>query len=164
MSKSVLLCSFIFLIFSCADPTEEIKTTFNAIQNYQDVSSLTKLFDEESINYFSEMGKVAAAKNKMDIWNFCKRSSYPLSTRYMVQVLGLMNPTDSTAVIELEDVLAVASLADFGLIGNDIDFMNWKCQTINLRERLSTIKSIRKYILMYNPKFNFLKKQEKIGK
>jgi len=119
MSRNVLLCSFIFLIFSCADPTEEIKTTFNSIQNYQDVLSLTKLLDEESINYFSEMGKVAAAKNQVDIRNFCNRSTYPLSTRYMVQVLEMMNPTDSTSEIELEDVLTVASLADFGLIGID---------------------------------------------
>lgn len=37
----------------------------------------------------------------------------------MVQVLGMMEPSDSTAMIELEEVISIATLADFGPIGVD---------------------------------------------
>ena len=119
MSKSFLLFSLVFFLFSCGNPEEEIKTTFNSIRNYQDVESLIEKLDEGSINYFSEMGVVAASRVKPDIRNYCNASLYPLSTRYMVQVLEMMALSDSTSIIELEDVLAIAALADFGPIGTD---------------------------------------------
>ncbi|MFK7771217.1 MAG: hypothetical protein AB8F94_03720 [Saprospiraceae bacterium] len=119
MSKFFLLFSVVFFLFSCGNPEEEIKTTFNSIRNCQDVKSLVEMLDEGSINYFSEMGVVAASRVKPDIRNYCNASLYPLSTRYMVQVLEMMAPSDSTSIIELEDVLAIAVLADFGPIGTD---------------------------------------------
>ena len=119
MFKNVLLLSVIFLIFCCGNTEEEIKTTFSSIQNYQDAESLIEMLDEGSVNYFSEMGKVASSRMKIDIRNYCNASLYPLSTRYMVQVLEMMAPSDSTAIIELEDVISIAALADFGPIGVD---------------------------------------------
>jgi len=119
MSKHVLLLSFVFFLFSCGNTEEEIKTTFNSVRNYQDAKSVIEMLDEGSVNYFSKMGKVAASRNKTDIQIYCNTSRYPLSTRYMVQVLEMMGPTDSTSIIELEDVISIASLADFGPIGVD---------------------------------------------
>lgn len=119
MSKNVFLWSLVIFLFSCGNPEEEIKTTFNSIQNYQDSKSLVEMLDEGSVNYFSEMGKVAASRMKVDIRNYCNASLYPLSTRYMVQVLEMMAPSDSTSIIELEDVISIAALADFGPIGID---------------------------------------------
>ena len=119
MPKNFLLLSIVFLIFSCGNTEEEIKTTFNSIRNYQDVPSLIEMLDEESVNYFAGMGKVAATKKKRDIRIYCSSSPYPLSTRYMVQVLGMMELSDSTSIIELEDVISIAVLADFGPIGVD---------------------------------------------
>lgn len=119
MLRNTFFFSVVFLICSCGNTEEEIKTTFSAIQNYQDVPSLIEVLDEESVNYFSGMGKVAATKKKRDIRIYCSASPYPLSTRYMVQVLGMMEQSDSPSIIELEDVISVAVLADFGPIGVD---------------------------------------------
>lgn len=120
MTKNVLLISSLVLfLFSCGNPEEEIKTTFSAIQNYQEAKPLIEMLEEGSINYFSEMGRVAASRKKIDIRNYCNASLYPLSTRYMIQVLEMMGPSDSTSIIELEDVIAIAALADFGPIGVD---------------------------------------------
>ena len=119
MSKNVLLFSVVFFLFSCGNPEEEIKTTFSSIQNYQEAESLIEILDEGSVNYFSEMGRVAASRKKIDIRNYCNASLYPLSTRYMIQILEMMGPTDSTSIIELEDVISIASLADFGPIGTE---------------------------------------------
>ncbi len=119
MSKNVLLFSLVFFLFSCGNAEEEIKTTFSSIQNYQAAAPLIKMLDEGSVNYFSEMGRVAASRKKNDIRNYCNSSLYPLSTRYMVQVLEMMGPSDSTSIIELEDVISIANLADFGPIGVD---------------------------------------------
>jgi hypothetical protein len=119
MSKNVLLFSAVLFLFSCGNPAEEIKTTFDSIRYYQEVESLVEMLDEGSVNYFSEMGKVAASRIKKDIRIYCNSSVYPLSTRYMVQVLGMMEPSDSTAIIELEEVISIATLADFGPIGVD---------------------------------------------
>ncbi len=119
MLRNIFFFSVVFLICSCGNTEEEIKTTFSAIQNYQDAESLVEMLDEESVNYFSEMGKVASSRMKKDIRNYCNVSVYPLSTRYMVQVLEMMAPNDSTEIIELEDVISIAVLADFGPIGVD---------------------------------------------
>lgn len=119
MSKSFLLFSLVFFLFSCGNAEEEIKMTFDTIRNYQETESLIEMLDEGSINYFSEMGKVATSKTNKDIQNYCNGSLYPLSTRYMVQILEMMGPSDSTSVIELEDVISMATLADFGPIGVD---------------------------------------------
>ena len=105
MLRNIFFFSVVFLICSCGNTEEEIKTTFSAIQNYQDAESLVEMLDEESVNYFSEMGKVASSRMKKDIRNYCNVSVYPLSTRYMVQVLEMMAPNDSTEIIELEDVI-----------------------------------------------------------
>ena len=117
--KNVLLLSLGLLFFSCGNAEEEIKTTFNSIRNYQNAESLIEMLDEGSVNYFSEMGEVAASRKKNDIRIYCNSSLYPLSTRYMVQVLEMMAPSDSTSIIELEDVISIAALADFGPIGTD---------------------------------------------
>ncbi len=119
MLRNVFFISVVFLMFSCGNTEEEIKTTFSAIQNYQDAESLVEMLDEESVNYFSAMGKVASSRMKTNIRNYCNASLYPLSTRYMVQVLEMMAPSDSTAIIELKDVISIAVLADFGPIGVD---------------------------------------------
>lgn len=119
MPKNVLLLSVVFLVFSCGNTEEEIKTTFSSIQNYQDAESLIEMLDKGSVNYFSEMGQVAASRMKTDIRNYCNASLYPLSTRYMVQVLEMMGTSDSSSIIELEDVISIAALADFGPIGVD---------------------------------------------
>lgn len=137
--KNVLLISVVFFIFSCQNIEEEIKTTFSSIQNYQDAESLIGMLDEGSVNYFSEMGKVASSRMKPDIRNYCNASLYPLSTRYMVQVLEMMTPSDSTSIIELEDVISIAALADFGPIGveNRKRYKFHKLERAN--ERIATV-------------------------
>lgn len=117
MVKNSFLFSVLIFLFSCGNPEEEIKTTFNSIRNFQNAPALIEMLDEGSVNYFSEMGKVAASRVKNDIQIYCNASLYPLSTRYMVQVLEMMAPSDSTTTIELEDVISIAVLADFGPIG-----------------------------------------------
>ncbi|MEM6964722.1 MAG: hypothetical protein AAF573_08165 [Bacteroidota bacterium] len=109
----------ILFVFSSCTPSQQIEKTFYKIQDAENVEEMIEWLDEASIEYFKKMGEIAVKQEYKAVGQFCYNSAAPLSTRYLIAALHAVGPSDTTVVIELEEVLRNISFMNFGLLGEE---------------------------------------------
>lgn len=124
-----IFCSLSLIVFSCT-PQQQIERTFNKIKSAESSADIIDWLDQESINYLKKIGELAVKHEYEAVGQFCYNSPTPLSTRYLLGALNFLGPSDTTVVIELEEVLRTVSFMNFGLFGEEsrkmVRFLNTK--------------------------------------
>lgn len=118
MIRNFLLISLCLVVMSCGDgEAGAMKTTLSQISNYDDAQTVVDLLDKESIEYFTEMAKAAQNNDERKTRNFCDFYPNPFASRYLIQTLAMIDIGEESAPLTLPNVIAIASLADFGPVG-----------------------------------------------
>ena len=114
-----ILFSLVLLFFfqSCGQTESAIKETFTKIKNHETWEDVLNNIDQSSHDYLTQIANLAITNDETAISNFCNNQKFPLSARYLIQAMAMMNEGENENKFDKKDVLVIAALSNMGLIG-----------------------------------------------